>query len=1297
MREKLTQLFTPSTERFYNFRAHDITPAELRDLIDAAPESVLRDQKFQGRIVWAIRHAFQHTDDGDSGGLLAAVNGFVARGLGEGDISEDVKAMVIEDLEQESRWGNITKFEKIKNIFRPILEQTIIGSGETFEHNLLLGLRQFRGNSEGFQPYVSALRRIAPSVFSQENITELASDVIRSLFSYSYALGSTQIINFWEYITEIPELEIYAPDCVKQMRSAIQSGCLYLAGDSEKTWYEIFGQSVAEMGLEQEINDAILNKLDGDSLIGSSRVSEWVTFFDLPHLVPGSERNVSVACRVLAQINLLRDNHPKAELLEYMRLFGVSSEMMLTSRVLQDRWSVLIASDFRTTESVVDLFARETEILALSEIDRRKLGVTVGFELIKKGNFAAAVTLHQSLGLTYVGDNGETVLTEHMHFGTIAAVDDILRSKETFETKIANLVKFESIAGIDRQRMMADVMIPCLKMFHKNKIFKLGHFINYCDQNSLTDPTFLPEFIQAIAQDQQLVLEMQESTTKNFKENNNVNNVEVIKWFIEMGFLPRQFIYTNVRETAVSVFVTQLIRGEYRDDISDMFRLSEEDIPLDQFQNAIQLGFVYKLCGRDDSHHQFDVYDRTDFAKAFAGHCGLGGEYLAIATRKALIECVTLDDFKVFSELVTFNGMNLETCCADQEFRQAVQKSLAKKIAHNPKDALLFITAFKLDDDIPALHKNICQAWSSENKVVAAVLATFPAYLIEQSFGERAIRMATASKSVSFESALLLNNHYVPVIDPLLYRTERVFGSFVGWKEYDYLCELLIEKNIPDELAELGVTRSGEAGVEQLKDLLQDFQRRIIIGEVTSTELGASSMLLGYYMDKTRLKVTEWGKTSAGDVVAKMRTSEQYHKTNPDVTFVERYTQSEILKVGTTKELKDFVFDEDFLHRYRVLTQAILKASDNCDPLKLPLSKKVLELEFCKEQLVSVLQNKLAEEPNDVLTIRAEKEAGQKGVAPTEVLEGLVSRRNMKLQQSIATLSDILLRSVRDVQDNFVELAKYKEFHALLIETVFTFVFMQREHRGEPGNDDNNGLSTAAEYAVAKREPTRDGITWSLNFIDHIVNKEVMSRYFKDKEAAKALRQIASVVALEKQLAKMTVLADDKKTSMQFVPTRGALLEFSGQIGDACWASKYDSIARQFPNFTAVTMVEKPGTESEKLAGSALLIETVSDTGTPLLVIRGLNPLENVINKLQVEDFYTKFTTWAAEQATKMDRKLAIVIDGHSGGSATNRPVLFQFLTQQAKGLQKVRLASSKDTSFNNYDIRDQTYLVYKE
>lgn len=1294
MREKLTQLFTPSTERFYNFRTYQITPRELRDLIDIAPESVLCDQKFQEKVFDSIQYSFQYSEEKDVSGWLTAINGFAARNIQEDSISEHLKELVLKELESSSGFGKIKKFERIKNIFRPILEQTIMRAGEKFDHNLLLELSHFRDNPDGFKQYVAELRRVAPTLFSAETIGVMVRDVITPILGNYYIEAPLQIVHLSGFLTEIPELLLHAPDCVLKIHLEIQRNCLALAHLYDKPWSEIFDKSVTEMGLLEEVNTAIINREFEDINIEPATISKWVTFFGLEQLTPGNAAELQTVCNALSRINLLRDEDTKAELLEYMKLVGVTGEMMLSAPQLLDRWSKIIAANLDSSEVPLNDFNQTMVELDVEGVGKQKIGMAVGFKLIERGNYGKAAVVHQSLGLSYLGDSGDPELTNQMHLETAAAVYARLDSDEFVESKLSDLLIFAHTGAMQPQDMLSLLVVPSLKLLPVHKFYEVCRGIaNGAGNDELsTDASvtlFCHDVIQLIAADPQLSLKVQKEVTEDFIFN---ENIAIVKYFIRRGLLDEEYIYTDIREHAVWKFTCALECGQFDAEIKDTFKLSESDISLECVREAACEGAKYNIIDQYSG-----IYERTIGANAFAEKCGLGGEALTAVIREAILGCVDIDDSVTFFEIASAHGIEPETCMNDPEFQQVVKNSLPKKIGTNTVDAMRYITLFGIADDVASVHKSIYQAWSTKNAVIADVTETFPSYLIDRSFGEYALKGATASKTVSFESALLLNNYYTPPIDPLLYRTERVFGSFVGWKEYDYLHELLVEKAIPDELAELGVSRSGEAGVEQLREIMHDFKGRIILGDVSSSELGASSMLLGYYMDKTRLKVTEWGKTSAGDVVVKIKTSEQYHKGNPDVTFQERYTPSEILKVGTAKELKDFVFDEDFMNRYRVLTGAILKSTNDCDPLKLPLSKKVQAIEFHKELVINTLQHKLAETPSEALVLRAEKEAGKKGLVVTDVLANLVTLRNTQLEQSITTLSSMSLRNVRDVQSNFVELAKYKEFHALLLETVFTFVFMQREHRGEVGNENDNGLSTAAEYAVAKREPTLDGITWTLNFVDHIVNKEVMAQYFTDKNAAKSLRHIASVVAFEKQLAKMTASADDKKTSMQFVPTRGALLEFSGQIGDACWASKYNSIAATFPNFTAVTMVEKPGTELEKLAGSALLIETVSDTGTPLLVIRGLNPLENVINKLQVEDFYTQFTTWAEEQATKMGRTLAIVIDGHSGGSATNRPLLFQFLTSKVPGMKKVRLASDTDTSFNGYSIVNNTYLVYKE
>jgi hypothetical protein len=153
-------------------------------------------------------------------------------------------------------------------------------------------------------------------------------------------------------------------------------------------------------------------------------------------------------------------------------------------------------------------------------------------------------------------------------------------------------------------------------------------------------------------------------------------------------------------------------------------------------------------------------------------------------------------------------------------------------------------------------------------------------------------------------------------------------------------------------------------------------------------------------------------------------------------------------------------------------------------------------------------------------------------------------------------------------------------------------------------------------------------------------------------------------------------------------------MEVSGSLADACWQDRNeDLIALEHPNFTSVTFVQNPETKDERIAGACLLIESEAlEGGQPLLVIRGLNPLENVINRLSVEDFYQKFTEYCEGIAERGGRKLAIVIDDHSGGSATNRPALFQYLSRLE--LRKVMLKFNQDTEFNGYVIANKTFLV---
>jgi hypothetical protein len=203
-----------------------------------------------------------------------------------------------------------------------------------------------------------------------------------------------------------------------------------------------------------------------------------------------------------------------------------------------------------------------------------------------------------------------------------------------------------------------------------------------------------------------------------------------------------------------------------------------------------------------------------------------------------------------------------------------------------------------------------------------------------------------------------------------------------------------------------------------------------------------------------------------------------------------------------------------------------------------------------------------------------------------------------------------------------------------------------------------------------------------------------MSKYFTDKQARNKFRDLINVKALIEELSRFNNQEKIGTLPMKFIPTRGVLLEYSGHIADACWAGGYkDTIAATFPNFTGVAMVQNPDTKNEKLCGACLLIETEDqETKEPMLVIRGLNPIENTINQLSIPDFVDQIQAYVESLAKKTGRKPGIVIDGHCGGASTNRPLLYNHLSNiKDKDFVQVHVPNA-DTNFNGYNISNHVW-----
>ncbi len=540
---------------------------------------------------------------------------------------------------------------------------------------------------------------------------------------------------------------------------------------------------------------------------------------------------------------------------------------------------------------------------------------------------------------------------------------------------------------------------------------------------------------------------------------------------------------------------------------------------------------------------------------------------------------------------------------------------------------------------------------------IAEKIESFPGLVQDRLLGEKIWRECLL---YNWEAEVMakLNEFYSPPLDQTFTLAYDLLGKYLTQDTYRIIKSIKEGSITRREMESLGITKIGDVGINQLRQILNRFKSEILNPDFDASILEDSEFYRQYYKSYIRFTVSEWGRHDEESFEQIVKTYSRLKKEGSLRDIPEEFVPSgevRIRKVDSQKQ-ETFHYSEHFLSRFRTLQKSLAGALELFEQKK-PFSYLVERAETKRTKLLQAFRDKLVQ------------------LQHPKAVENLQKRINM--------LEKLDLRSIKNFQSNFEVLFQFNEFHEELRQLVFYYAL----HK-------NNDYLEYAQEMVSREKPRFNDVGWMINFIEHIVNEETWKKYFTNKRAAKSFRKLVNVNALNEEFSRAQKQATLGTTSMEFIPTRGLLMEFSGHIADACWASKYDSIAKEFPNFSAVIFVQNRGTKYERLVGACMLIETVALNGRELLVIRGLNPIENVINSLNIEDFYQKFTDYVKRLAERTGRQAAIVIDDHAGGSSTNRPALFNFLKEKKKSLQRVKLASKKDTTFNGYNIVDCTYII---
>ncbi len=188
-------------------------------------------------------------------------------------------------------------------------------------------------------------------------------------------------------------------------------------------------------------------------------------------------------------------------------------------------------------------------------------------------------------------------------------------------------------------------------------------------------------------------------------------------------------------------------------------------------------------------------------------------------------------------------------------------------------------------------------------------------------------------------------------------------------------------------------------------------------------------------------------------------------------------------------------------------------------------------------------------------------------------------------------------------------------------------------------------------------------------------------------------------VQAEAQLDDLTQgqISSAETRSITLVPAQGLLRVFSGDIGDACYSSRHDELARgNYPDLHSMVMVTNRGEADERFVGSALFIETATadrqerkdqEGASNVLVVRANNPRENLIQDVDGDALIKNVIDAAVGTAKKRGLEyVAVTLDG-AGQSSSNRPSVSDYYQREFSKNRRLGLVREAETSFNGYDI----------
>jgi hypothetical protein len=161
---------------------------------------------------------------------------------------------------------------------------------------------------------------------------------------------------------------------------------------------------------------------------------------------------------------------------------------------------------------------------------------------------------------------------------------------------------------------------------------------------------------------------------------------------------------------------------------------------------------------------------------------------------------------------------------------------------------------------------------------------------------------------------------------------------------------------------------------------------------------------------------------------------------------------------------------------------------------------------------------------------------------------------------------------------------------------------------------------------------------------------------------------------------------------IEFVPTRGILMEFAGDICGTC-VSRLNFISENasegfFVSFVRGGKVNEAREASKRLEGGAFVFRGMLADGRPTFVIRGFNPSHGLINEVAVGELFERLADYLANMGAQGGvPTVSIPDDAFWGNAMTNRRYAFLYLHKNYEKSEPIGLLPSQVSNFNNCPV----------